>query len=89
MAAGAGGRSAWGGESGHRATGEVGGRGAGEAGSEGWIGESGGSDATSDVGTEEDDREHVPLTTLPWGTQEIGARGLRGDARAGGSDGRK
>ena len=29
------------------------------------------------------------LTVLPWGTQEIGAGGLRVDARAGGSNGRK
>ena len=35
---------------------------------------------------EEDEGEHSPLTTSPWGTQESGARGLRGDARDGGSN---
>ena len=29
------------------------------------------------------------LTASPWGTQESGARGLRVDAQAGGSEGRK
>ena len=58
----------------------------GEAESKGW---SVGSDATSDAETEEDEGGHAPLTTLPWGTQEIGARGLQGDVRAGGSDGWK
>ena len=51
-AAGDRGRSAWGRASGRRATREVGGGGSGEARSKGWSGESGGSDATSDVGTE-------------------------------------
>ena len=32
---------------------------------------------------------HKTLTASPWGTQESGARGLRVDARAGGSDSRK
>ena len=76
MAAGAGDRSAWGGASGRRFTREVGRGGeGGEAESKGW---SVGSDATSDAETEEDEGGHAPLTTLPWGTQEIGARGLQG-----------
>ena len=58
----------------------------GEAESEGW---SRGSDDASDVKTEEEGWGHTPLTALPWGMQESGARGLRMDARAGGSDGRK
>ena len=33
--------------------------------------------------------EHAPLTALPWGTQESGARRLRVGERAGGSGGRK
>ena len=49
----------------------------------------GGSDATSDAETEEDEGDHAPLTASPWGTQEIGERGPRGDARAGRSDGGK
>ena len=57
--------------------------------SEGWSGDSGGSDATSDAGLEEDKEEHAPLTASIWGTQEIGARGLRVGARAGGSGDRK
>ena len=85
-AAGSGGKSAWGGASGRRAPREVGRGGeGGEAESEGW---SGGSYATSDAETEEDDWGHVPLTALPWGTQESGARGLRRVARAGRSNGR-
>ena len=75
-----------GGASGRRATWEVGGGGAGKAGSEGRSGEIGGVDATSDAGTEEEEGGHVLLTALPWGMQESGARALRGDARAGGSD---
>ena len=58
-AAGAGGRSAWGGASGRGATREVGGGGAGEAESEVWSGESGESDATSNTGTEEGEGEHA------------------------------
>ena len=86
LAARAGGRSAWGGASGRRGPRAVGRGGeGGEAKIEGW---SGGSDTTSDAETEEDDWGHTPLTASPWGTQESGARGLRGDARAGGSDGR-
>ena len=46
-----------GGASGHRAPREVGRGVEGEAGSEGWIGESGGSDATSDAETEEDEED--------------------------------
>ena len=54
------------------------------------------SDDESDKETEEDrmpageleGREDM-LTASPWGTQEIGAGGLRVDARAGGSDERK
>ena len=53
---------------------------------EGW---NGGSDATSDAETEEYGWDHAPLTASPWSTQESGRRGLRVDARAGGSDGRK
>ena len=78
-----------GGASGRRAMREVGGGGAGEVESEGWIGGSGGSDATSDAGTEESEGEHALLTLSPCGTQESGARWLRGYARASGSDGRK
>ena len=74
--AGAGGRSAWAGASGRRATREIGGAGAGGDDSEGWSGESGSSDATSDAELEEGEEKHAPLTVLPWGTQEIGARGL-------------
>ena len=69
MAAGAGGRSAWGGASGCRATREVGGGGVGDSGSEVWSGESEGSDATLDAGTEDDEGYHALLTALPWGTQ--------------------
>ena len=50
---------------------------------------SGGSDATSDVETEEDEWVHAPMMASPWGTQESGARGLRVDAQAGGSNDRK
>ena len=66
LAAGAGGRSAWGGASDRMATREVGGGVAGEAESEGCSWESGGSNATSNAGTEEDEEEHAPLTALPW-----------------------
>ena len=44
-----------GGASGRRATREMGGGYTGEAESDGWSRESGGSDATSDAGTEEDE----------------------------------
>ena len=67
----------------------MGGGGEGEAESEGWRRESGGSNATSDAEMEEDEGEHAPLTASKRGKQEIRARGLRGDARAGGSGGRK
>ena len=67
----------------------MGGGGPEESESEGWSRESRGSNATSDAGTEEDEVEHALLTVLPWGTQESGARGLRGDARAGRSNGGK
>ena len=50
---------------------------------------SGGSDDASDPETEERGWGHATLTAASWGTEEIGARGLRVDARAGGSDGRK
>ena len=58
----------------------------GEAESEVWSGR---SDDASDAETEEEGWGHNMLTALPWGTQESGARGLRVDAWAGGSDGRK
>ena len=58
-----------------------GGGGGGE--SEGWSGDSGGSDATLDTGSEEEEEDHAPLTASPWGTQESGARGLRVGVRAG------
>ena len=48
-----------------------------------------GGNATSDAGMEKDEGEHTPLTASPWGTQESGARRLRGDAGVGGIDGRK
>ena len=87
LAAGAGGRSARGGESGRRGSREEGRSGTGEgAESTGW---SGGSDDTSDVETEEEGWGYNTLTASPWGMQESGARGLRVNARAGGSDGRK
>ena len=86
-AARAGGRIARGGASGSRGSREEGRSGTGEgAESTGW---SGGSDDTSDVETEEEGWVHDTLTELPWGTQENGARGLRVDALAGGSEGRK
>ena len=72
-----------------RALRAVGSGGDGEAESEGWSGENGGSDATSDAETEEDEEGHTLLTTWPWGTQESGERGLRGDARSSGSGSRK
>ena len=50
---------------------------------------SGGSDDALDAETEEEGWRHAPLTALPWGMQESGARGLRVAARAGKSDGRK
>ena len=58
----------------------------GEAERKGW---SGGSDDASDADTEEEGWVHTMLTASPWGAQESGERGLRVDARAGGSDGRK
>ena len=58
-------------------------------GSEGWSGESGISNTKSDAESEEGEEKHAPLTALPWGTQESGARGLRVGARAGGSGGGK
>ena len=78
-----------GGASGRRAMREVGVGGAGEADSKEWSGESRDSNATLDAGMEEGEGEHSPLRTLQWGRQESGARGLRGDARAGRSDGGK
>ena len=84
-AAGAGGRSAWAGASGRRATREAEGGGAGGDDSEGWSRESGSSDATFDTESEEGEEEHAPLTALPWGTQGIGARRLHAGASAGGS----
>ena len=85
-ATGAGGKSAWGGASGHRAPREVGrGEEGGEAESEGW---SGGSYATSDTETEEEGWGHAPLTASPRGTQERGARGLQAVMRVGGIDDR-
>ena len=59
---------------------EVGGGGARGAESEGWSGNSRESDAKLE-------EEHALLATSPWVTQESGARGLRGGARAGGSGG--
>ena len=56
---------------------------------EGWSGESGSSDATSEAESEEVEEEPAPLTASPWGTQESGASGLRMGARAGGRGGRK
>ena len=86
MAAGDGGKSTWGRASGHRAPREVGRGGeGGEDKSEEW---SGGSYATLETETREDDLGHNPLTASPWGTQESGARGKQGVAIAGGSDGR-
>ena len=58
----------------------------GEAESEGW---SGGSDNDLDAETEEEGCGHAPLTAAPCGTQEIWARGLRVDARAGRSNSQK
>ena len=58
----------------------------GEAKSEKWSGR---SDNASNVESEEGGRRHDTLMVSPWGTQKIGARGLRVDARAGGSNGRK
>ena len=89
LAAGAGDRSAWGGASGRRFTREVGRGGAGGDNSEGWSGERGSSDETSDAESEEGEEEPAPLTALPRGTQESGASGIRLGARAGGSGGRK
>ena len=42
-----------------------------------------------DVGSEEGKEEHALLTALPWGTQESGEIGQRGDVRARESDGGK
>ena len=89
LEAGAGGRGAWVGASGRRATREVGRGGAGGDDSEGWSGESGSSDRKSDMESEEGKEEHAPLTASPWGTKESGARGLRVAARAGGAGGGK
>ena len=75
-AAGAGGRRAWAGASGRRATGEVGRGGAGGDDSKEWSGESGSSDAKSYAESEEGKEEHAPLTASPWGMQESGARGI-------------
>ena len=41
------------------------------------------------IWTEEEGWGHAKLKSLPWGTQESGARGLRVDSRAGESDGTK
>ena len=41
------------------------------------------------MGSEEGKEEHAPLTASPWGTQEIGERGLGVGVRAGGSGGGK
>ena len=60
--AGAGGRGAWARASGRRATREMGRGGAGEDESEGWSGESGSSNATSDAESEEAKEEPAPLT---------------------------
>ena len=57
--------------------------------SEGWSGESGSSDVTSDAESEEVKEEPTQLMALPWGTQESGARGLRVGERAGRSGDRK
>ena len=76
-----------GGVSGSRGPREVGRRGeVGEDESKGWSGRR--NDAL-DAETEEEGWGHAPLTALPWGMQESGARELQVDARAGGSDGRK
>ena len=93
-AAGARGRSARGGASSRRGLQEDGRSGTGErAKIEGW---SGGSDNASNAETDEDGLPaweqgwgNDTLTASPWGTQEIGAGGLRVDAWAGGSDGQK
>ena len=85
-----GGRSVCGGEaSGHRSPMEVGRGGEGETENEGWSEESGGRDATSDAEMEEDEGRHAPLTASLWNMQESEGRGLRVDARDGGSDGGK
>ena len=87
LAAGARGRSARGGASGRRGPREEGRSGeGGEAESKGCSGRS--NDA-SDAEMEGEGWIHNTLTALPWGTQESGARGLRVDARASGSDGQK
>ena len=87
LAAGAGGRSArGGGERPQGPAGEEEERNRGGGGSEGWSGR---SDDESDAETAEEGWGHDMLTALPWGTKEKGARGLRVDARAGGSDGQK
>ena len=74
---------------GRAAAGAQGRWGEGETKIEGWSRESRGSDVTSDAETEEDGGVHALLTASPWGMQESGERGLWGDARDGGSDGRK
>ena len=87
MAAGSGCRSARVGASGHGGLREVERSGEeGEADSEGW---SGGSNNASDAETEENGWGHIPKTAMPWGTQEIGTRGLTVDVLAGRSNGRK
>ena len=89
LAAEAGVRRAWAEASGRRATREVGRGAAGGDNSEGWDGESGSSNATLDVESEEGEEEHTSLTALPLGTQESGARELQVGERSGGSGGGK
>ena len=48
-----------------------------------------GSDDSLAAETEEEGWGHAPLMTLPWGTQESGARGLQVNAQACRSDGQK
>ena len=67
----------------------MGGEGTGGDESEGWSGESGGSDATSDAESWEGEEEHSPFTASPWGTQESGGRGILVGVRASGSGGGK
>ena len=59
--------------------------GVGEDDSEGWSGESGSSDTTSDAESEKGEEEPAPLMASPWDTQESEARGLRVGERAGGN----
>ena len=74
------------GVSSRRAPRKVGRGGEGEAKSEGWSGESGGSNTTLDAEIEKDEGGYSPLTASPWGMQESGERGQWGDARAGRRD---